>query len=160
MKKINFLVGQRQVGKLEIVEPSGNVSKAYFEKSMSHMESAKILLSAQKIEESVSMSYYAMYHSLLSLLFKCGIKSENHAASIIILKELFNETSLADEISFAKKERIDKQYYVDFKLSKDDALDLLKRAESFSLKVGVLLNSIKNQDIVRLREELKEALMD
>ena len=134
MKRISFLIRLRKEGKLEVVEPSEEVKLSYLEKSDSHFESAKILLKAEKLEESVSIAYYAMYHCLLALLFKCGIKSENHAASILLLKELFNEIDLANEISFGKKERIDKQYYADFKLTTLDCEEMIKKAESFIVK--------------------------
>ena len=114
------MIRLKNEGKLEIVEPSDEIAASYLQKSDSHFESAKILLTSDKLEESVSMAYYGMYHSLLALLFKCGIKCENHAASILLLKEVFNENNLVKEISFAKKERIDKQYYTDFKLTKQD----------------------------------------
>ena len=50
------------------------------------------------------MSYYAMYNKLLSLLYKIGIKSENHFFSIFILKEIFDFDN--ELIVYAKKERI------------------------------------------------------
>ena len=108
MKKIRFLNKIKDEGKLKIVEPSQEIAEDYLRKSESHLESAKILLNSGKLEESVSMAYYGMYHSLISLLFKCGIKSENHSTSIFILKELFHQDNLAKEISFGKKERIDR----------------------------------------------------
>ena len=158
MRKIRFLLEMKEKEKLEMVEPSDDISQSYLEKSASHMDSAKILLSAGKIEESVSMAYYGMYHCLLALLFRCGIKSENHSASIILLKELFSKDNLSGEISFAKKERIDKQYYVDFELSKNDAEDLVKKAESFITSCKVIIKRLNNGKIEKLRKELEEAL--
>jgi len=123
----------KENGKLDIVDPSKNISESYLLKSDSHIESAKILLRSGKLEESVSMSYYAMYHCLLALLFRYGIKSENHAVSIILLKELFKENNLAELISFGKSERFDKQYYTDFEITKMDAEDMVRKAEEFML---------------------------
>ena len=100
-----------------------------------------------------------MYHCLLALLFMCGIKCENHAASIILLKELFNAPSLSDEISFAKKERVDKQYYVDFEITRKDAEDLVKKAESFIIHCKLLMKNLNPDRISKLREELKDSLI-
>jgi len=44
-------------------------------------------LKNKKLEEAVSMAYYSMYYSLLALLFRVGIKSENHTASIFLLRD-------------------------------------------------------------------------
>ncbi len=38
---------------------------------------------------AISSAFYAMYHAVLALLYKCGIKSENHMGTIILLKEIF-----------------------------------------------------------------------
>ena len=78
MKKSDFLEKLREEGKLKLVEPSEEVKQAYLRKSASYLDSAKLLLENEKLEEAVSMAYYSMYYSLLALLFKVGIKSENH----------------------------------------------------------------------------------
>lgn len=158
MRKIKFLIKLKKEEKLNIIEPSEEVAESYLRKSESHLEAAKILLGTEKLEESVSMSYYAMYHVLLALLFKCGIKSENHVASILLLKELFNESDLAKEISFGKKERIDKQYYTDFKLTKLDCEDMMKKAENFIIGSKNIIKQLNEEKITQLRDELNDAL--
>jgi uncharacterized protein (UPF0332 family) len=45
-----------------------------------------------------------MYNSLTALLFRVGIKCENHAGSILLLKKLFKRIDLFNAISFAKEE--------------------------------------------------------
>ena len=158
MRKIIFLIKLKNEGKLEIVEPSEEITKSYIQKSESHFESAKILLASEKLEESVSMTYYGMYHILLALLFRGGIKSENHAASILLLKELFNENNLAKEISFAKKERIDKQYYTDFELTKQDCGDMVRKVENFIIEIKKIIKDLNEEKITQLRSELNSAL--
>ena len=154
--KISFLVDLESQRKLQFVEPSEDICNSYLEKSSSHLDSAKILLSANKLEESVSMAYYGMYHCLLALLFRCGIKSENHAASIILLKEIFQEKELAEVISFGKKERIDKQYYLDFNLSSDEAEEMLKKSEDFIVNCKVLISSLDEERIKIIKKELEK----
>ena len=83
------------------------------------------------------MSYYARYNLLLALLFKAGIKCENHSGSILLLKLLFEKSELYKIISDAKKERIDKQYYViteKDEITGNIAEELLTDAEGFLLK--------------------------
>ncbi len=91
MKKLAFLNKLRKHGKLEIVEPSEEMKQSYALKSESNLVSSKILLENQKLEEAVGLAYYSMYHLLTALLYKAGIKSENHSASIILLKEIFDQ---------------------------------------------------------------------
>ena len=158
MKKIRFLIKLNEEGKLQIVEPSSEISESYLIKSDSHLESAKILLNSKKLEECVSMSYYGMYHGLLALLFKCGIKSENHSASILLLKEVFNEDNLAKEISFGKKERIDKQYYTDFKLTKQDCEDMIKKSENFIIQIKCIIKQLNDGNIIQLKDKLNKML--
>ena len=158
MKKSNFLIKLKKQGKLEIVEPSENVCNSYLKKADNSLKSAKVLLQNNLYENSVSMSYYTMYNSLTALLFKVGVKCENHSGSIILFKNLFGRIDLHKTIKFAKKERIDKQYYVDFILTKTSAVDLLKKAEDFLVKMKLIIKNIGNEDIQKLREKLKDIL--
>src|SRR3989338_10793206 len=138
MKRIIFLARLGQEGKLELVEPSEEIKQSYIEKSGSNLISAKILWNNNRLEESVGLAYYSMYHHLAALFFKVGIKSENHSASIILLKELFQLDN--KDISEAKTERIDKQYYVDFKISLEEVLKTIRKAELFN---GIILERVK-----------------
>lgn len=158
MKKPSFLAKLKEEGKLETVEPSENICGSYLEKADNCIKSAKLLLQNGLYENSVSMSYYVMYNSLTALLFRVGIKSENHSASIVLFKKLFGRMDLYKVVSFAKKERIDKQYYVDFVLTKDSAEDLLKKAEDFLVKIKLMIKTIRNEDIKRLRNEFNRLI--
>ena len=110
MKKMDFLTKLAKEGKLSLVDSSEEIKLSYLQKAENCLKSARILFQNQLYENSTSEAYYCMYNSLLALLFKIGIKSENHSASILILNKLFNEDKLYKIISFAKEERIDKQY--------------------------------------------------
>src|SRR3989344_5520009 len=132
-----FLNKLKKEEKLELVEPSEEISDSYFEKSANCLKSAKLLLQNNLYENSISMSYYAMYNLLLALLFRVGIKCENHSGSILLLKLLFEQNDLFKLISDAKKERIDKQYYVTTEkdeITKEIAEELFNDAENFVLK--------------------------
>ncbi len=159
MKKPSFLSKLKKEGKLELVEPSEEICKSYIEKADNCLKSAKLLLQHNLYENSVSMSYYAMYNLLTALLFKCGIKCENHAGSIILFKKLFGKSDLFKVISFAKEERIDKQYYVtskkNFILTKESAEDMVKKAEDFLVKMKLVIVGLKNEQIETLRGNSK-----
>ncbi|HIH44667.1 MAG TPA: HEPN domain-containing protein [Candidatus Methanoperedenaceae archaeon] len=156
MKKSDFFNRLEEEGKLQLVQPSEEIMSSYLKKSDSHLASAKLLLKNDRLEESVSLTYYSMYYMLLSLFFRVGIKCENHSAAIILLKELFNiDNSL---ISYAKKERIDKQYYVDFKIMKEEVEELIQAAEVFNSKILDFIEKLNSEKMAEFRIKM-EALL-
>lgn len=158
MKELIFLNKLKKQEKLMIIEPSKEIELSYTEKSDNSLKAAKLLFNNNLYENSISSSYYAMYNSLLALLFKVGIKSENHTGSIILLNKLFQDPELAKIILNAKEERIDKQYYVnasqDLKLSKESTKEMITKAEDFIIDIRLITNRIANQDINKIRAEL------
>ncbi len=154
MKKIRFLTKLKKEGKLELVEASEEIKESYIKKSESSLVSSKILLENEKLEESIALSYYSMYHMLTSLLFQVGIKCENHACSIILMKELFSLDN--SDISSAKSERIDKQYYTDFHITKEDVKDAVKNAEDFNSRLLEFISKISHKDIEYYRKRFKD----
>jgi len=144
----------KEEGKLELVEPSEEIKQSYIEKSESNLFSAKILFNNDRLEESVGLAYYSMYHLLTALLFKVGIKCENHSASIVLLKELFGLENRG--ILEAKTERIDKQYYVGFKLTKQEVEETIKKAETFNSELGDFISRMRNLDVTIYRKRFNE----
>lgn len=159
MKKPSFLRKLVEEGKLELVEPSEEICSAYIEKAGNSSKAAKLLLDNNLFENSIAMSYYAMYNSLTALLFKIGLKCENHFGAILLLKKLFGRDDLFKLISFAKEERIDKQYYVTSKqnvgLAKESAQDMLINAEKFLLQMKLIIAKLSNQEIEKAREKFR-----
>lgn len=150
MKKISFLAKLHKENKLQLVAPSEAVKDSYIAKSDSNLASAKILLDNGRLEEAVALTYYSMYHMLTALLFKTGIKCENHAASIILLKAVFGMDD--KDISSAKGERIDKQYYTDFHIMKDDVMEAVETAEEFNKRLLDFISKLSNQKIDEYRK--------
>ncbi|MEK6926531.1 MAG: HEPN domain-containing protein [Nanoarchaeota archaeon] len=155
MKGLNFLKKLKKKGIVELVESSKEMESSYLIKAENCLKSAKILFQNQLYENSTSEAYYCMYNSLLSLLFKIGIKSENHSASIILFDRLFGDKNLAKIISWAKEERIDKQYYVEtsqiVKVTKESCNEMMLKAEDFLIKMKLLINEISNEKINSVR---------
>ena len=81
-----------------------------------------------------------MYHKANSLLRLIGIKCENHVAVILLLKEFFQIDNR--EISFAKEERINKQYYTDFSITKQEVKQGILDAEKFIEKLDFFIDSL------------------
>jgi len=154
MKKIIFLSKIHAENHLDSVEPSKEIMQAYIRRSEESLSSAKALLKIGNLKDSVALSYYAMYHSVLAALFSIGIKSENHTASIILLKEVFEIDNT--KILRAKTERIDKQYYVDFTVKQDEALNAVQTAEKFIAKMQDSIATLNEEKIKQYHKKATE----
>ncbi len=153
---MNFLKKIYKQEKLKIVEPSEEIKESYIKRSEQSLESSKALFQIKNYEDAIAMSYYSMYYSLLGLLFRIGIKCENHTASITILKEVFNFDN--SDIFNAKKERIDKQYYVSFSVKEKEVKEAIETAEEFSFKIMDFIDKLNNEEINKYRNKLKNIL--
>ena len=158
MKEQKFLNKLHSEGKIKLVEPSEEIKKSYLGKSESNLVSAKILLENDKLEEAIALTYYSMYNILTALLFKIGIKCENHSASIIFLKEIFDTDN--SDIFKAKKERIDKQYYTDFGVKKEEVEEAIENAVEFNNKILDFMSKLNYSDVQKYREKFKRLFED
>lgn len=163
MREIIFLKKLRKAGRLELVEPSDEMKSSYLLKAENCLKSSKILYQNQLYENSISEAYYCIYNSLLSLLFKIGIKSENHSASIILFEKLFDNKELTKIVLWAKEERIDKQYYVEtqqvIKVTKESCNEMMIKAEDFLLRLKIIINELGNEKISQIRKSFEELLI-
>jgi uncharacterized protein (UPF0332 family) len=132
------------------------VKTAYLKKSESYLASARLLLDNDRFEESVSMSYYSMYYSVLALFFATGINCENHTAAIMLLGDIFGIDNSA--IESAKTERIDKQYYIESAPVHDEVSALVRTAESFNAALLDAIDRLTNEKIESYRAKLKKFL--
>jgi uncharacterized protein (UPF0332 family) len=127
-------------------------------KSIECREVAKLAFKNNYFESAVTQSYYSMYNNLLSLFFLCGIKCENHSASAILLKEVFNQLELYELFSEAKTERIDKQYYTSTlesdPLTKEGAKESIFKMIEFNQTINVLKINLTNLDVQKFQEKL------
>ena len=160
MKELTFLKKLKKKGIIELVESSEEMKSSYLTKAENCLKSAKILFQSELYENSTSEAYYCMYNSLLSLLFKIGIKSENHSASIILFDKLFKNKELVKIISWAKGERIDKQYYVEtqqiVKVTKESCNKMIIKAEDFLVKMKLIISELNNEKIDSARKTFTE----
>ena len=57
MQRQDFLAELMAEGKLELVEPSGDIARSYVRKAENSLKSARVLLQNSLLEDSISMSY-------------------------------------------------------------------------------------------------------
>lgn len=145
MKHITFIQNLVTEQKITLCESSVNIFDSYNKKSENSLKAAKLLEEQNLLEEATSMSYYSMYHKVNALFRLIGIKCENHSAIIILLKELFNLDN--SQISYAKTERIDKQYYTDFTITKKAVNAMLKNTEDFIEKIDLFVDNLGEKEI-------------
>jgi len=150
MKKAVFLSKLKKEKKIQIIKPSENVKDAYLERSEESLRSAKTLFKINNLNDTVALTYYSMYYSLLALLFRIGIKCENHTAAAILLKDIFGVNN--KEILTAKSERIDKQYYVDFSITKQEVSEMIKIAEEFNSELLHFIDALNSEKIDKYRK--------
>jgi len=162
MKELTFLKKLEKKRVIALVEPSEEMKSSYLIKAENCLKSAKILFQSQLYENSTSESYYCLYNSVLAILFKIGIKSESHSASIILFDKLFNKPDLTKIVSWAKGERIDKQYYIETqqtaKATKESCNEMILKAEGFLIKIKLLINEASNEKINSAREEFNKLI--
>jgi len=142
--------------KIKVNEPSNSICESYLKKSKKSLVSAKTLLEIGNYDDAIAMVYYSMYNSTLALCYKCGIKSENHTGTIILLKDLFGINN--KDVMSAKKNRIDKQYYTDFEANKSEVIEGIKSAEEFNIKIKEFAGKINNEKAKYYNEKIKELL--
>ena len=156
MKRSRFLHDLFAERKIQIVNPSEDIARAYLKKSTSHLASAILLKDNEHYEEAVSMAYYSMYHTVMALFFRTGIKCENHSAAIILVKEVYELDNTP--LSEAKKARIDIQYYVENAATRMDVESLIRSAELFNAHLLHFIEHLSNEKITKYRERLKRLL--
>ncbi len=155
MKKIQFISQLIKEHKIRLMEPSTDISVAYDKKSENSLNAAKVLLKESLLEDATVSAYYAMYHKLLSLLYHIGVKCENHSGAIILMKEIFDLDNRY--IFLAKKDRVDKQYYVNFKTTRKEVSELIEEAERFMANISLYVDKINLQEEKRLLNKFKIA---
>jgi uncharacterized protein (UPF0332 family) len=140
-------------GALQPVNPSPEIRDVYLKKSGSRLEAARHLLSIDKFEEATEMAYYSMFHSVMALFFACGIKCENHTVAGWLLADVFGLDNTVFES--AKKERLDKEYYVPAAPVRPDVEALIRTAESFNAVLLDKIERLTQKDIENYRNRFK-----
>ncbi|MFW6014772.1 MAG: HEPN domain-containing protein [Candidatus Nanoarchaeia archaeon] len=151
-----FLLKLKKENKIQIVEPSEDICKSYLQKSEKSKRSAKATYEIESYEDSVALTYYSMYYSVLALLFRTGVKCENHTAAAMLLKQIFDIDN--KDIEQAKAQRIDKQYYVDFSVTKEEVKNAIRTAEDFNTKIFNFIDSLSNKDVDYYRKKTQSLL--
>ncbi|BDZ71444.1 HEPN domain-containing protein [Methanobacterium petrolearium] len=120
----------------------------HLERSEDKLESAHILLENNQIADSISTSYYSIYHATMALLKLRNIHPRTHAGLIseFGLKFIKNgtiEEDYARMLVKAETERIKADYDVDYTPSRREAEDVFKDAENFLHRIKKAIEELK-----------------
>ena len=58
----------------------------------------------------------------------------------------------------AKRERIDKQYYISFKIVESEVVEMIKIAEEFNSQILDFTERLNNERIILLREKFRKMI--
>lgn len=144
MKNVKFLIKLKKEGKINLMASSEEVKESYLKDSESYFISSKMLFKDNRLKESTQLIYFSVYYSILALLFRIGIKSENHACSIILLKEIFDLDN--SFVLMLQKKRVG-TYYPDFELEKQELNKLIQKAEEFNIGLFDFISKLTNEQI-------------
>ncbi len=108
----------------------------HIEKSEDNIEAAEILLDKKKYSNSVSSSYYAMFHAARSLLSKRDITTKTHTGLLQKFSEEFVKNGKIDAkfskiLSNVEREREKADYDPEKDFTKDEAKKVLEQAREF-----------------------------
>jgi uncharacterized protein (UPF0332 family) len=138
---------------LRLTSPNENLHDIYEKKSINSLKLLKST-SEEFTEWLATFAYYAIYYRCYSLLLRIGVRSENHACTIEMIKHLEKKLSgptIHNQLEKYKEKREIAQYYTGkIGISKErmlkDVLALVDRSDKMDKKLnGETIKSIRKE---------------
>ena len=125
-------------------EENKAILKEYLNNAREKISSARILLEHQKYDDSVSRSYYAVFHCVQALLLNAGFKAESHSGARQLFGLHFVKTGKFDKkyaryLKNLKDDRENGDYGIFSLIGEEEARDSLEEAEEFYSKASSFL---------------------
>jgi len=150
--KLNWCL--RSEKRMKKITPNSKLSREHIEKAKHNLKAAYFNIQGGFSDWAVSQLYYAMYHSLLAILFKKGFESKNHECTINAIEYLIEKKEInlnKEDIAFirtteqitqkdAKSLREEFQYGTKTEVNKILLDELIKKSKEIVEKVEVILN--------------------
>mgnify|MGYP001569035516 FL=1 len=152
--KLNWCLAKGK--RMKAIPPNIQLSKEHIEKAKHNLKAADYNMQGGFDDWAVSQAYYAMYHSLLAILFRKGFESKNHECTINVIEYLIEMKQIdfgREDLMFirateqmtgkdAKSLREEFQYGTETKVNKMILQNLIHKSKEIVEKVEVLLNDI------------------
>lgn len=136
------------------IPPNSIKAKGHIEKAKHNLLAADYNIKGGFSDWAVSQAYYAMYHSLLAMLYKYGYESKNHECTISAVEHLIETKKIrldAKDIAFirtteqmkmqdAKSLREEFQYGTKTDVNEEILNVLLKKSKEIVEKIEVALS--------------------
>ena len=144
----------RSEKRMKRISPNNKLSKEHVEKAKHNLKAADFNIQGGFSDWAVSQLYYAMYHSLLAVLFKKGFESKNHECTINAIEYLIENKEIEldkEDTTFirtteqmtqkdAKSLREEFQYGTKTEVNKILLNELIKKSKEIVEKIEVILN--------------------
>lgn len=138
--------------RMKKIKPDDKLSKEHIKKAKHNLKAADYNMNGGFEDWAVSQSYYAMYHALLSILFKKGYESKNHECTINTVEFLIEKKEIAldmKDIAFirtaeqmtskdAKSLREEFQYGIETSVNQELLKRLITNAKAIVEKIEML----------------------
>lgn len=142
--------------RMKKITPNDKLSEEHINKAKHNLRAADYNIEGGFSDWGVSQSYYAMYHSLLAVLFKLGFESKNHECTINAVEYLIEEGKIdldLKEIAFirtteqmtskdAKSLREEFQYGAETTVNEKLLKELLENAKRVVEKIEITLSEL------------------
>ena len=142
--------------RMKKIKPNDQLSDEHINKAKHNLRAADYNIKGGFSDWSVSQSYYAMYHSLLAVLFKIGYESKNHECTINAVEYLIDDGKIdldLKDIAFirtteqmtskdAKSLREEFQYGTETTVNEKLLKELLENAKRVVEKVEIALSKL------------------
>jgi len=150
--KLNWCLARES--RMMKIKPNDKLSEEHINKAKHNLKAADYNIQGGFSDWGVSQSYYAMYHSLLSILFKMGYESKNHECTINAVEYLIEKGKIKldlRDIAFirtteqmtskdAKSLREEFQYGTETTVNEKLLKNLLDNAKKIVEKIEIALN--------------------
>ncbi len=150
-KKLDWCLARET--RMKMIQPNRKLSEEHINKAKHNLRAADYNIKGGFSDWGVSQSYYAMYHSLLSILFKIGYESKNHECTINAVEFLIEKGKInldLKDIAFirtteqmtskdAKSLREEFQYGTETKVNEKLLNELLENAKRIVEKIEIVL---------------------
>ena len=143
--------------RMKKIKPSDKLSKEHIEKAKHNLKAADYNIQGNFDDWAISQSYYAVYHSLLAILFKKGFESKNHECTISAVEFLIETKEIDLNIEYlsfirtteqmttkdAKSLREEFQYGTKTNVNKVLLTELLQKSKTIVEKIEVMLSEMR-----------------
>ena len=149
--------GKKHKG-LKKIKSNPEEAEKQIKKALSDLDAMQYLYDGKKTDWVASTAFYAMYHSLLAILYKLGYESRNQECTIITIEKLItNKTinldqkyinmirNLQENIEDAKSIREEMQYGSKTSMEDERCKRLMDNTKEFVDKIKEIIEEIKEQ---------------